>query len=77
MPSYNRLQVFARPSPPTFFVVSFVLAMNKVNVVAVTTILVLHVGVIGQSFFVFNDTVQVQTDSTILELAKDLQKQIE
>ena len=29
------------------FVVSFVLALNKVNVVAVTTILVLHVGVIG------------------------------
>ena len=28
----------------TFFVVSFVLAWNKVNIVAVTTILVLHVG---------------------------------
>ena len=31
----------------TSFVVSFVLALNRVNVVAVTTILVLHVGVIG------------------------------
>ena len=31
----------------TFSVVSFVLALNRVNVVAVTTILVLHVGVIG------------------------------
>ena len=28
----------------TSFVVSFVLALNKVNIVAVTTILVLHVG---------------------------------
>ena len=31
----------------TSFVVSFVLALNRVNIVAVTTILVLHVGVIG------------------------------
>ena len=31
----------------TSSVVSFVLALNRVNVVAVTTILVLHVGVIG------------------------------
>ena len=31
----------------TAFVVSFVLALNRVNVVAVTTIVVLHVGVIG------------------------------
>ena len=31
----------------TSFVVSFVLALNRVNVVAVTTILVVHVGVIG------------------------------
>ena len=31
----------------TSFVVSFVLALNRVNVVAVTTILVLHVGLIG------------------------------
>ena len=31
----------------TSFVVSFALALNRVNVVAVTTILVLHVGVIG------------------------------
>ena len=31
----------------TSFVVSFVLALNRVNVVEVTTILVLHVGVIG------------------------------
>ena len=31
----------------TSFVVAFVLALNRVNVVAVTTILVLHVGVIG------------------------------
>ena len=31
----------------TSFVVSSVLALNRVNVVAVTTILVLHVGVIG------------------------------
>ena len=30
----------------TFFVVSFVLAMNKVNIAAVTTILILHIGVI-------------------------------
>ena len=42
----------------TSFVVSFVLALNRVNVVAVTTILVLHVGVIGhhvsrQSCFMF------------------------
>ena len=29
----------------TSFVVSFVLALNSVNIVAVTTILVLHVGV--------------------------------
>ena len=29
------------------FVVSFVVALNKVNVVAVTTILVVHVGVVG------------------------------
>ena len=33
-------------SHATSFVVSCVLALNKVNVVAVTTILVLHVGVI-------------------------------
>ena len=32
----------------TSFVVSFVLALNRVNIVAVTTILVLHIGVIGQ-----------------------------
>ena len=31
----------------TSSVVSFVMALNRVNVVAVTTILVLHVGVIG------------------------------
>ena len=31
----------------TSFVVSFVLALNRVNIVAVTTTLVLHVGVIG------------------------------
>ena len=31
----------------TSFVVSFVLALNRVNIVAVTTLLVLHVGVIG------------------------------
>ena len=31
----------------TSFVVSFLLALNRVNVVAVTTRLVLHVGVIG------------------------------
>ena len=31
----------------TSFVVSFVLALNRVNVVAVTTLLVLHVAVIG------------------------------
>ena len=31
----------------TSFVVSFVLALNRVNIVAVTTVLVLHVGVIG------------------------------
>ena len=30
--------------PATSFVVPFVLALNKVNIVAVTTILVLHVG---------------------------------
>ena len=38
------------PPPPaaTSFVVSFVLALNNVNVIAVTTILVLHVNVIGQ-----------------------------
>ena len=32
----------------TSFVVSFVLALNRVNIVAVTTILVLPVGVIGR-----------------------------
>ena len=32
----------------TSFVVSFVLAVNRMNVVAVTTILVVHVGVIEQ-----------------------------
>ena len=32
----------------TSFAVSFVLALNRVNVVAVTTILVLHVDVIGR-----------------------------
>ena len=32
----------------TSFAVSFVLALNRVNVVAVTTILALHVGVIGR-----------------------------
>ena len=32
----------------TSFLVSFVLALNRVNALAVTTILVLHVGVIGQ-----------------------------
>ena len=32
----------------TSFVVSFVLALNRVNIVAVTTILVLHVSVLGQ-----------------------------
>ena len=38
----------ARPyGRATSFVVSFVLALNRVNVVAVTTILVVHVGVIG------------------------------
>ena len=31
----------------TSFVVSFVLCLNRVNIVAITTILVLHVGVIG------------------------------
>ena len=31
----------------TSFVVSFVLALNRLNIVAVTTILVFHVGVIG------------------------------
>ena len=31
----------------TSFVVSFVLALNSVNIVAVTTIIVVHVGVIG------------------------------
>ena len=31
----------------TSFVVSFVLALNRMNIVAVTTLLVLHVGVIG------------------------------
>ena len=37
----------ARPyGHATSFVVSFVLAFNRVNVVAVTTILVVHVGVI-------------------------------
>ena len=35
---------FGRAAP---FVVSFVLALNKVNIVAITTILILHVGVIG------------------------------
>ena len=34
----------------TSFVVSFVLALNRVNVVAVTTILALHVGAIGHHF---------------------------
>ena len=42
----------------TSFVVSFVLALNSVNIVAVTTIIVVHVGVIGyhvprQSCFMF------------------------
>ena len=36
-----------RGGAATSFVVSFVLALNRVNILAVTTILVLHVGVIG------------------------------
>ena len=36
-----------RGGAATSFVVSFVLALNRVRIVAVTTILVLHVGVIG------------------------------
>ena len=35
----------------TSFVVSCVLALNRVNIVAVTTILVLHVGVIGHHVY--------------------------
>ena len=38
---YTKVAAFGRA---TSFVVSFVLALNKVNIVAVTTILVLHVG---------------------------------
>ena len=41
---YTKVAAFGRA---TSFVVSCVLALNRVNVVAVTTILVLHVGVIG------------------------------
>ena len=37
----------ARPMAAPLLLVSFVLALNRVNVVAVTTILVLYVGVIG------------------------------
>ena len=48
---YTKMEAFGRPhkrvvaaySRTTSFVVSFVLALNKVNIVAVTTILVLHV----------------------------------
>ena len=36
-----------QPAAATSFVVSFVLSSNRVNIVAVTTILVLHVRVIG------------------------------
>ena len=43
-PNIQRWRPYGRG---TSFVVSFVLALNMVNVVAVTTILVLHVGVIG------------------------------
>ena len=38
---YTKVAAFGRA---TCFVVSFVLALNKVNIVAVTTVLVLHVG---------------------------------
>ena len=38
---YTKVAAFGRA---TSFVVSFVLALNKVNIVAVTTILVVHVG---------------------------------
>ena len=41
---YTKVAACGRASS---FVVSFVLALNRVNIVAVTTILVLHVGVIG------------------------------
>ena len=41
---YTKVAAFGRA---TSVVVSFVLALNRVNTVAVTTILVLHVGVIG------------------------------
>ena len=34
----------------TSFVVSFVLALNRVNIVAVTKILFLHIGLIGHHF---------------------------
>ena len=38
----------ARPyGRATSFVVSFVLALNRVNIVSVSTIIVVHVGVIG------------------------------
>ena len=38
---YTKVAAFGRA---TSFVVSFVLALNRVNIVAVTTILALHVG---------------------------------
>ena len=38
----------ARPSAATSFVVSFVMALNRVNIVAVNAILVLHVGKTGR-----------------------------
>ena len=47
---YTKVAEVARPSaaPPLLsIVVSFVLALNRVNVVAVTTILALHVGNAG------------------------------
>ena len=43
----NRESGGAAEGRATSFVVSFVLALNMVNVVAVTTVLVSHVGVIG------------------------------
>ena len=41
---YTKVAAFGRA---TSFVVSLVLAVNRVNIIADTTILVLHVGVIG------------------------------
>ena len=47
---YNIHSIQSHIGRATSFVVSVVLALNRVNIVAVTTILVLHVGVMEHHF---------------------------